>query len=239
MDREPSSVRRVPIRVVIADDNLIAREGIESILAAQPGVQTVAAVGDLDELAAAVDRERPDVVLTDIRMPPSLTDEGIRFANQLRATHPDIAVIVLSQYEEPRFALMLIETGSDRRGYLLKERLYEHAQLRAAIQAVVQGGAVIDPKLVDALVSGKARLANSPIGELTPRERDVLGEIAQGKSNAAIAESLFLTKRAVEKHINSIFFKLDLGPEDDVHKRVKATLLFLAATSPPQAAALD
>ena len=229
----------MPIKVVIADDNMIAREGVEHILAAEPELQLVAAVGDLDELAAVVDRERPDVVLTDIRMPPSLTDEGIRFAIGLRDTHPDIAVIVLSQYEEPRFALMLVETGSDRRGYLLKERIYDHAQLRAAIEAVVQGGAVIDPKLVDALVSGKARMANSPIAQLTPREQDVLGEIAQGKSNAAIADSLFLSKRAVEKHINSIFFKLDLGPEDDVHKRVKAALLFLSATTPPQAAAVE
>ena len=141
-------------------------------------------------------------------------------------------MIVLSQYDEPRMALSLIELGSDRRGYLLKDRVHDHAQLRAAIEAVVQGGAVIDPKLVDALVSGKARLADSPIAALTPRERDVLAGIAQGKSNAAIAESLVLTKRAVEKHINAIFFKLDLGAEDDVHKRVKAALLFLSATAP-------
>ena len=220
------------IKVVIADDNLIAREGIERILATDPQLEVVASVGDLEELTAAVDRERPDVVLTDIRMPPSLSDEGIRFANRLRETHPDIGVIVLSQYDEPRMALTLIEMGSDGRGYLLKDRVHDHAQLRAAIEAVVQGGAVIDPKLVDALVSGKARIADSPIAALTPRERDVLAEIAQGKSNAAIAESLVLTKRAVEKHINAIFYKLDLGAEDDVHKRVKAALLFLSATAP-------
>jgi DNA-binding NarL/FixJ family response regulator len=219
--------------VVIADDNLIAREGVQHILEAQPGFEVVASVGDLGELAAAVDRERPDVVLTDIRMPPSLSDEGIRFANRLRTTHPDIGVIVLSQYDEPRFALSLIEAGSDRRGYLLKERVSDHAQLRSAIAAVVQGGAVIDPKLVDALVSGKARIERTPLAELTPRERDVLGEIAQGKSNSAIAASLVLTKRAVEKHINSIFFKLDLGPGDDVNKRVKAALLFLSASHQP------
>ena len=151
----------------------------------------------------------------------------------MRETHPEVGVIVLSQYEEPRFALSLIELGSDRRGYLLKERLHDRSQLRAAIDAVVQGGAMIDPKLVDALVSGKARMERSPLAELTPRERDVLGEIAQGKSNAAIAESLVLTKRAVEKHINSIFLKLNFGFEDDVHKRVKATLLFLSATQVP------
>ena len=220
------------INVVIADDNLIAREGIERILAIDPDLEVVASVGDLEQLTAAVERERPDVVLTDIRMPPSHTDEGIRFANRLRETHPEIGVIVLSQYDEPRMALTLIEFGSDRRGYLLKDRLYDHAQLRAAIEAVVQGGAVIDPKLVDALVSGKARMTDSPIAALTPRERDVLAEIAQGKSNAAIAASLVLTKRAVEKHINAIFYKLDLGTEDHVHKRVKATLLFLSATAP-------
>jgi DNA-binding NarL/FixJ family response regulator len=225
----------VSIKVVIADDNLIARAGIQHILSAAPELEVVASVGDLDELTAAVERERPDVVLTDIRMPPSLSDEGIRFANRLRETHPEIGVIVLSQYEEPRFALRLIESGSDRRGYLLKERVHDRAQLRAAIEAVVSGGAVIDPKLVDALVSGKARIDGSPLAVLTARERDVLAEIAQGKSNSAIAKSLVLTKRAVEKHINSIFFKLDLGAGDDVHKRVKAALLFLSATQPPAA----
>ena len=218
------------IKVVIADDNLIAREGIERILATDPQLEVVASVGDLEELTAAVERERPDIVLTDIRMPPSLSDEGIRFANRLRETHPEIGVIVLSQYDEPRMALSLIELGSDRRGYLLKDRVHDHAQLRAAIEAVVQGGAVIDPKLVDALVSGKARLADSPIAELTPRERDVLAGIAQGKSNAAIAESLVLSKRAVEKHINAIFMKLGLAHAEDVSRRVKAALIYLAGS---------
>jgi DNA-binding NarL/FixJ family response regulator len=227
----------VGITVVIADDNMIAREGIERILALAPEVEVVASVGDLDALTAAVDRERPDVVLTDIRMPPSLSDEGIRFANRLRDTHPGIGVIVLSQYDEPRFALALIELGADGRGYLLKDRLHDRAQLYGAIEAVAHGGAVIDPKLVDALVSGKARRADSPLAELTPRERDVLAEIAQGRSNAAIAETLVLTKRAVEKHINAIFSKLALGAGDDVHKRVKATLLFLSATQEPVAGA--
>ena len=224
------------IKVVIADDNLIAREGIERILALAPEVEVVASVGDLDELTAAVDRERPDVVLTDIRMPPSHSDEGIRFANRLRDTHPGIGVIVLSQYDEPRFALALIELGADGRGYLLKDRLHDRAQLYGAIEAVAHGDAVIDPKLVDALVSGKARLAGSPLAELTPRERDVLAEIAQGKSNAAIAGALVLTKRAVEKHINAIFLKLNLTHSqdaDEVSPRVKAALLFLAETTHP------
>jgi DNA-binding NarL/FixJ family response regulator len=223
----------VAIRLVIADDNLIAREGIHQILAAEHDLEIVASVGDFDELLDAVERERPDVVLTDIRMPPTLSDEGIRFANRVRDTHPEVGVIVLSQYEEPGYALTLLELGSDRRGYLLKERVHDRSQLRSAIDAVVQGGAMIDPKLVDALVSGKARVERSPLAELTPRELEVLAEIAQGKSNAAIAESLVLTKRAVEKHINAIFLKLDLAVADDVSKRVKAALLFLSATQPP------
>ena len=219
--------------LIIADDSLIVREGIEQILAAEPDLDVVASVADLPELLDAVERERPDVVLTDIRMPPTLSDEGIRFANRMRETYPEVGVIVLSQYEEPGYALSLIELGSDRRGYLLKERLHDRSQLRAAIDVVVQGGAMIDPKLVDALVSGKARMERSPLAELTPRELEVLAEIAQGKSNAAIAESLVLTKRAVEKHINSIFLKLTLGFEDDVNKRVKAALRFLSATHLP------
>jgi DNA-binding NarL/FixJ family response regulator len=220
------------IRLVIADDSLIAREGVRQVLAGEPDIDVVASCDSLDELREAVERERPDVVLTDMRMPPSQSDEGIRFANDLRERQPDVGVIVLSQYEEPRYALTLIEEGSDRRGYLLKERLHDRSQLRAAIEAVAQGGAIIDPKLVDALVNGKGRLDRSPLSELTPREREVLAEIAQGKSNAAIADSLVLTKRAVEKHINSIFLKLNLGSLDDVDKRVKATLMFLAANEP-------
>lgn len=219
--------------LIIADDSLIAREGIEQILAAEPDLEVVASVADLPELLDAVERERPDVVLTDIRMPPTLSDEGIRFANRLRETYPEVGVIVLSQYEEPRYALSLIELGSDRRGYLLKERLHDRSQLRAAIDAVVQGGAMIDPKLVDALVSGKARMERSPLAELTPREREVLGEIAQGKSNAAIARELGFSQRAVEKHTHSIFAKLELGDAAEVSKRVTAALLFLAEGHEP------
>jgi DNA-binding NarL/FixJ family response regulator len=228
----------VGIRVAIADDSLIAREGIQQILATEPGLEIVASCGDLPELLEAVERERPDVVLTDMRMPPTLSDEGLRVAVDLRESHPEIGVVVLSQYEEPGYALTLLETGSDGRGYLLKERVRDRSQLRAAIEAVAQGGAVIDPKLVDALVSGKAREERSALAALTPREREVLAQIAQGKSNAAIAASLVLTKRAVEKHINSIFVKLDLAFSDDVSKRVKATLMFLAETETPAAQAL-
>ena len=229
------------VRVVVADDNLIARQGILQLLAQEPEFEIVAVCGDSPELLEAVEREAPDVVVTDIRMPPSHSDEGIRVANRLRQTHPEVGVIVLSQYDEPIYALSLLESGSDRRGYLLKQRLYDPAELRDAIQAVARGGAVIDPILVDALVKGKAAIERSALAELSPRERQVLAEIAQGKSNTAIAESLVLTKRAVEKHINSIFLKLGLGFADDVSKRVKATLLFLSESelTPPTGVTRD
>jgi DNA-binding NarL/FixJ family response regulator len=168
------------------------------------------------------------VVLTDIRMPPSETDEGIRIAARLRESHPQIGVVVLSQYSDPGYALALLESGSDRRAYLLKERVHDRAQLLTTIRTVAEGGSVIDPKIVEVLVAAKARADRSPLAELTPREHEVLSEIAPGKSNTAIAEALVLTKRAVEKHINSIFMKLGLSDEEDVAKRVKATLMFLA-----------
>ena len=225
------------VRVVVADDSLIARQGVLQLLALEPEFEIVAECGDLPGALEAVEREAPDVVVTDISMPPSHSDEGIRMANRLRQTHPDVSVIVLSQYDEPMYALSLLEAGSDRRGYLLKERVHDPAELRDAIQAVVRGGTVIDPSLVDVLVRGKAAIERSALGELSPRERQVLAEIAQGKSNAAIADSLVLSKRAVEKHINSIFLKLGLGFADDVSKRVKATLMFLSESELPSAAA--
>jgi DNA-binding NarL/FixJ family response regulator len=222
----------VAIRVAVADDSLIVREGLQQLLSSSPGIEVVAACGDLDSLLEAVDRERPDVVLADIRMPPSKTDEGVRVAALLRESHPEIGVVVLSQYSEPAYVLMLLEAGSDGRGYLLKERLHNRGELVSAIDAVAQGGSVIDPKIVEVLVTARARAERSPLSQLTPREREVLAEIAEGKSNTAIAESLVLTKRAVEKHINSIFMKLGLAASDDVSKRVKATLLFLAEAEP-------
>jgi DNA-binding NarL/FixJ family response regulator len=220
------------IRVVVAEDSLIVREGLQQLLAASPRVDVVGAYGDVDAVLEAVDRDRPDVVLTDIRMPPSKSDEGIRLADQLREHHPSTGVVVLSQYAEPPYVLALLEHGSDRRGYLLKERIRDRGQLVSAIDTVARGGSVIDPKIVEVLVDAKARADRSPLAELTPRERDVLAEMAEGKSNAAIAESLVLTKRAVEKHINSIFMKLGMGVSEDVSKRVKATLMFLADNSP-------
>ena len=218
------------IRVVLAEDSLIVREGIEQLLAASPTVEVVASCGDVDDLRETVARERPDVVLTDIRMPPSQTDEGIQVAHELRETHPGIGVVVLSQHAEPQYVLSLLDAGSDGRGYLLKERVRSRGTLVSAIDSVSRGGSVIDPKIVEVLVDERTRAERSPLSQLTEREREVLAEIATGKSNSAIAESLVLTKRAVEKHINAIFMKLGLADSEDVSKRVKATLMLLAET---------
>jgi DNA-binding NarL/FixJ family response regulator len=213
---------------VIADDSLIIREGIQQILAASPSVEVVAECRDFDSLLAAVEERRPDVVLSDIRMPPSHTNEGIRVASELRERHPEIGVIVLSQYADPGYVVDLLDGGTNGRGYLLKERVHDRGQLVAAIHSVAGGGSVIDPKVVEVLVDEKTRSARSPLSDLTDREREVLAQIATAQSNAAIAETLVLTKRAVEKHINSIFLKLGLSDADDISKRVKAALLFLA-----------
>ncbi len=221
------------IRVIVGEDSLIVREGVQQLLESSPGTDVVALCSDRESLLEAVDEHEPDVVLTDIRMPPSETDEGIEVAALLRESHPDTGVVVLSQYSEPAYVLKLLESGSDGRGYLLKERVHNRGELIAAIDAVAQGGSVIDPKIVEVLVTAKARAEQSALSELTPREQDVLAEIAQGKSNTAIADSLVLTKRAVEKHINSIFMKLGLASATDVSKRVKATLLFLAEDIAP------
>jgi DNA-binding NarL/FixJ family response regulator len=220
----------MPVRVALADDSLLIREGVEQILAGESEIDLIASCADVDTLLEVVARTDVDVVLTDIRMPPTLTDEGIRVASRLRETAPEVGVVVLSQYSDSRYALELLESGSERRGYLLKERIHDRAQLRTAILTVARGGSSIDPKVVDELVAARLDRQASPLAVLTARERDVLAEIAQGKSNGAIAESLVLTKRAVEKHINSIFLKLDVAFADDVSKRVKAALLFLAET---------
>jgi DNA-binding NarL/FixJ family response regulator len=225
-------VTLVAIRVVVAEDNLLVREGLRQLLTSSPTVDVIAAYGDVDALLGAVEQDRPDVVLTDIRMPPSNSDEGIRVAEHLRRTCPSTGVVVLSQYAEPQYVLALLERGSDGRGYLLKERIHDRGQLVSAIDTVARGGSVIDPKIVELLVEAKVRIDQSPLAELTPREREVLAEMAEGKSNAAIAESLVLTKRAVEKHVNSIFMKLGLAASESVAKRVKATLMFLSDISP-------
>ena len=216
------------LAIALADDSLIVREGVAQILAGEPEMQIVASCGDLPSLLAAVEADPPDVVVTDIRMPPTSTDEGIRLARLLREEHPDIGVVVLSNYAEPAYALALLESGSEGRAYLLKERVHDRAQLVAAIESVAAGGSVLDSKIIEPLVAAKLHIERSPLVGLTGREREVLAEIAMGKSNAAIADALVLTKRAVEKHINSIFLKLNLSGAEDVSKRVKAALLFLA-----------
>jgi DNA-binding NarL/FixJ family response regulator len=216
------------LRIALADASVIAREGVARILAGHPDMEVVASCGDLPSLMEAVESERPDVVVTDIRMAPTSTDEGIRLAATLRDQHPGMGVVLLSNDAEPAYALALLESGSVGRAYLLKERVHERAQLVAAIESVAAGGSVLDSKIVEPLVAAKLRAERSPLAALTAREREVLAEIAKGKSNAAIADTLVLTKRAVEKHINSIFLKLNLAHAEDVSKRVKATLLFLA-----------
>lgn len=217
-----------PLRVAIADDHYLVREGVRRLLSTQPDVEVVAACGDLDSLLASVESSHPDVVITDIRMPPTGVDEGIRAAALLRETHSDVGVIVLSQYSEPRYALALLEGGTSRRGYLLKERVEDLDQLLGAIRTVAEGGSVIDPVVVEQLVADRARAQTSPLHELTPREHDVLREMAEGKNNAAIAAALVLGERSVEKVIHSIFLKLGLAWEESVHRRVKAVLLYLA-----------
>jgi DNA-binding NarL/FixJ family response regulator len=216
----------VPIRLVLADDHYLVREGVRRLLETEPDLEVAAVCSDLDSLLAAVDAEQPDVVVTDIRMPPGSSDEGIQAAGRLRETHPGIGVVVLSQYATPSYALALLEQGSAGRAYLLKERVEDVEQLVGAIRAVADGGSVIDPKVVETLVSGTG--PGSPLEQLTPRERDVLREMAEGKNNAAIAESLVLTERSVEKVIHSIFQKLGLTWEPSVHRRVKAVILYLA-----------
>ncbi|HLE98689.1 MAG TPA: response regulator transcription factor [Gaiellaceae bacterium] len=218
------------IRLVLAEDQYLVREGLRRLLETQDDLEVAAVCDDLDSLLAAVDAERPDVVVTDIRMPPGGADEGIQAATRLRETNPEVGVVVLSQYATPRYALALFEGGSERRAYLLKERVKDLEQLAGAIRAVAAGGSVMDPKVVDALVAETARVDESPLNQLTPRERDVLREMAEGKNNAAIAETLFLTERSVEKVIHSIFLKLGLTWEPAVHKRVTAVILYLAET---------
>jgi DNA-binding NarL/FixJ family response regulator/DNA-binding SARP family transcriptional activator len=217
-------------RLVLAEDHYLLREGMRRLLETNSDLEVVAVCEDLDSLLAAVDAERPDVVVTDIRMPPGNLDEGIRAADRLRVEHPDVGVVVLSQYLEPAYALALFEAGTEGRAYLLKERVHDVDQLVAAIRAVAEGGSVVDPKVVEALVAERTRREQSPLNDLTERERDVLREMAEGKNNAAIAQALHLSERTVEKVIHSIFLKLGLAWEPAVHKRVKAVILYLSGT---------
>lgn len=218
----------VATTVVLAEDSFIVREGIRMLLESTDEVDLVALAEDYDELIAVVADQEPDVVITDIRMPPTRSDEGIRAALEIREKRPDIGVVVLSQYAEPGYALRLFEHGTAGLAYLLKERVGDLDELLAAVEQVTHGGSVIDPKVVEVLVSARAAKAGSKLDRLTRREQEVLEHVAAGKTNAAIARDLYVSERAVEKHINSIFTKLDLVFELDVNKRVRAVVLWLA-----------
>lgn len=215
------------LRVAVAEDNFLLLEGLVRLLETQAEIEVVAAYEDFDRLVAGIAEVSPDVLVTDIRMPPTGTDEGIRAAKLLRTTNPEIGVVVLSQYVEPDYALELLDAGSDRRAYLLKERVSDIDALVQAIAAVAAGGSVIDPRVVEALVAARSK-RTSALEFLTPRESEVLAEMALGRNNAGIGTALGLSERAVEKHINSLFAKLGLSVEPDVHRRVKAVLLHLA-----------
>jgi DNA-binding NarL/FixJ family response regulator len=218
-----------PISVVVAEDSYLIRESLSQMLIEEPGIELLAVCADGDELQAQIENLDPKVVITDIRMPPSGGEEGIRIAQRLRHTHPETGVVVLSQYAEPAYALALLDEGAGGRSYLLKQNLHNRRELLETIQEVARGGSRIDALVVEALVRAQTRQARSPLAELTPREGELLAQIAQGKSNAAIAESLVITKRAVEKHVNSIFLKLGLSQsEGESSRRVKAALMFLA-----------
>lgn len=219
-------------RVVIAEDNVLVREGLRSVLAGDAELEVVAECASYDELLSAVEATDADVVVTDIRMPPTQTDEGIRAANLLRGTRPGTGVLVVSQHDDPHYALALLDGGTSGRGYLLKERIGRPSQLVAAVLEVARGGSVIDPRVVELLVSARAARKASPVALLTPREREVLSLMAEGKANSAIATSLVVTVRAVERHINAIFAKLGLAEETVDHRRVRAVLLYLAEGAP-------
>ena len=214
---------------MIADDTYLIREALTQIVAESARIRMVGSFGDRDALLAAIDQSPPDAVITDIRMPPTQTDEGIEIARTLRARHPGVGVVVLSQYADPAYVTALLESGSAGRAYLLKERVSTPAEIVSAIEVVAAGGSVVDPKVVEVLVRARTIGPSAPLANLTPREHDVLAQLAQGKSNAAIADALFLTRRAVEKHINAIFAKLELPSPDDVSRRVTAALMFLSS----------
>ena len=216
------------ITVLIADDNFLVREGVRRMLGSSPEVEVVASCADLPEALAAVAEHRPKVVLTDIRMPPGRSDEGIRLAEHCRSAYPEMGVVLLSQYVEAGYVKLLLSQGTEGRGYLLKERVAELDDLMAAIRAVARGGSAIDPKVVEALVQTRSRSGDASLERLSPREREVLAAIAQGRTNAAVAGDLFLTQKAVEKHINSIFAKLGLTGDQQQHPRVRAALMYLA-----------
>lgn len=218
----------MPIRVVVGEDNYLAREAISRVLESEEDIVIVASGEDLDSLRRAVHEEQPDVVLADIQMPPQRTDEGIRLAKELRTTHPEMGVVILSQHAEPLYAVELLSAGSDRRAYLLKERVQHRAEITRAIREVAEGGSVLDPRIVELLLTSARARDASRFEALTARESDVLVLVAEGWSNAGIGEQLGITTRAVERHIRSIFSKLDLGDSSRHNRRVRAALLYLS-----------
>ena len=225
------------MRVVVAEDSYLIREGLRLLLATQDDVDLVASVASLPDLVEAVEEHAPDVVVTDVRMPPDNRDEGIQAAEAFALTHPGMGMVVLSQYVEPEWALRLFDGGSAGRAYLLKERVGDVDQLRQALEAVTSGGSVVDPLVVEALVKERSGATRSPLERLTPREREVLALMAAGWSNSAIAQRLVLGDRAVEKHVSSVLWKLDLPADDGtVHRRVRAVLVYLAAVNDRPAA---
>jgi DNA-binding NarL/FixJ family response regulator len=219
------------LRVVIAEDSYLVREGTARLLEMTGEVEVVAAVGSAPDLLEAVERLAPDAVITDIRMPPGHGTEGIDAAHALRAAHPSLGVVVLSQYADPSYATRLLKDGAAGLAYLLKDRIGDYEALLRALREVVAGRSVIDPDVVEALVGVNRRGGTSPISRLTPRELEVLSAMAEGKTNAAIARSLYLSDSAVEKYINAMFAKLDLPPEAAVHRRVAAVLTYLRESS--------
>lgn len=219
-------VRDDPITIVVAEDNVLVREGVVALLGTRRELEVIAVAEDLDSLLKAVEQHQPDVVLTDIRMPPNHSDEGIRAAGLIDDRSPGTGIVVLSQYEDPSYAVRLLNDGSDGRGYLLKERVTNADFLVDAIVEVASGGSHIDPKVVEKLVNARAA-QSSALSNLTAREIEVLSEIAGGKDNSAIARSLFISVRSVEKHINSVFAKLGLTEIEGVNRRVAAVLLYL------------
>ena len=220
------------VRVVLAEDHYLVREGTRRLLEDSGAVDVLAAVGNAEELLDAVGRLQPDAVLTDIRMPPGHHMEGIEAAHRIRAEHPGVGVVVLSQHADELYALELLRDGADGRAYLLKDRVGDLDELLRAVHEVVAGRSVIDPRVVEALVARRTRSESSPGGDLTGRELDVLREMAQGKSNAGIGASLFLSESAIEKHVRSIFDKLGLSAEPTVHRRVAAVVTYLRDGEP-------
>jgi DNA-binding NarL/FixJ family response regulator len=216
------------INVVLAEDSFLVRDGVTRMIGASADIEVLAACGELESALRTIDELVPDVVLTDIRMPPSHSDEGLRIAQHCRTKYPDMGVLLLSQYIEPGYVKQLLTQGTEGRGYLLKERVGDLDELTDAIRAVAAGRSAIDPKVVESLVRGKARAGDANIARLSSREREVLAGIAEGRTNAAIATGLVISQRAVEKHINSIFSKLGLTGDQHSHPRVRAALLYLA-----------